>query len=92
LWKYTKEDYAPYAKKEILPLGMFMNEDQAAKNAEIWTSIDNYVTMAMIKFVTGEWDFDKQWDNYVNELNKLGAKDYVKIRQDIYNQKMKNRK
>lgn len=86
LWKATQL-YEPYAKKEILPLGMFMNEEQAAKNSEITKALNDYLTSAIIKFVTGEWDLDSQWSNYVKELEKLGAKEYVKIKQDIYDKK-----
>ena len=37
-----------------------------------------------MKFVTGQWNFDSDWDAYVNQLNAMGAEDYVTVKQAQY--------
>ncbi|WP_291291846.1 hypothetical protein [Enterococcus sp.] len=37
-----------------------------------------------MKFVTGEWNFEKDWDNYVQQLDRIGAQRLLEIRRQQF--------
>lgn len=85
LWTATEKYYAPYKP----PLDMLINSkiyfvpDQARRLSEIRTDLDTYVKNSLAEFVTGVRDpnDDKQWQDYLNELKKLGYEEYISIYQ-----------
>lgn len=49
-----------------------------------YQSIKDETEASFAKFVTGEYDLDKDWDKYVAGLNNLGLKEYMKLLQRNY--------
>jgi len=55
------------------------------------TPILDYVEMMEAKFISGDEPLDK-FENYQNELKKLGVDEYIGIYQKYYDAYMKNKK
>ena len=51
--------------------------------ANISNSVRSYVNESKIRFILGDLSFS-EWDNYVNELNKMGLSDYLTICRKAY--------
>lgn len=58
--------------------------DESAQLSTISTDLDNYVAQARVKFVTGKWNLDSDWDKYQSQLKKIGVDQWVKIRRAQY--------
>lgn len=83
---FTKdsEKYQPECLPALIP-----TLEEAAELPSVSTDITAYAVEARTKFVTGEWNFDKDWDSFVEKMNKMGATRYTEIKQaqyDRYNQ------
>jgi putative aldouronate transport system substrate-binding protein len=53
--------------------------------AELQLAIKDYVVAADAKFITDRKNLDgADWDNYIKELDKLGARRYVELTQKAY--------
>ena len=76
------EDSEKYSAK-LMP-GMIPTAEEADQVSPFLTDSDSYVQEARMKFVTGQWNFDSDWDAYVNQLNVMGAEDYVTVKQAQY--------
>lgn len=76
------EMLAPYIPKEIMPRLSFTIEEQKRKNT-LQTDINTYIGQMQARFITGDESFDK-WDNYVNEIKKMGLDELMKIYQTAY--------
>lgn len=76
------EAYKPYLGEQ-LPILSFTNEE-LDQTAIIKTDIKNYVDEMKAKWVTGQADVEADWAGYVDQLNKMGLADYVKIYSDAY--------
>ena len=51
--------------------------------SDIANSIRTYVDESKTRFIVGDLGFS-EWDNYVNELNKMGLEDYLTICRQAY--------
>ena len=60
----VKEEYMP---EYMLPTFM-ATEAEAAELSTIVTDISTHVEQSRVKFITGEWNFEKDWTNYVQQL------------------------
>ena len=49
----------------------------------IESTINDYIDEATAKFITGEWDIEKDWDSYLNELKAQQADRWVELYQEI---------
>ena len=76
------EDSEKYSAK-LMP-GMIPTAEEADQVSPFLTDSDSYVQEARMKFVTGQWNFDSDWDAYVNQLNAMGAEDYITVKQAQY--------
>ena len=76
------EDSEKFAAK-LLP-GMIPTAAEAEQVAPFLTDSETFVQEARMKFVTGEWNFGADWDNYVQQLNDMGAQEYVTVKQAQY--------
>ena len=86
LYRYTKQMYEPYARKEILPY-MWFDSDIVNEVAELEQNINNYVDSSFARFVAGELDIEGQdWANYVDQLEKIGVEKYVEYFQSAYDE------
>lgn len=69
--------------KEMLP-DFTATIDEANQLSTSVTDIQNFVEQSRVKFITGKWDLDKDWDNYVKQLKKMGSDKLLEIRRDQY--------
>ncbi|MFD1433024.1 type 2 periplasmic-binding domain-containing protein [Lacticaseibacillus yichunensis] len=77
------DDPLNHMPKQVLP-SLQGTVEEANKLSTIQTDMNNYVDQARVKFVTGKWDIDKQWDAYKTQLKKIGVDEWVKIRRAQY--------
>ncbi|SDC18534.1 putative aldouronate transport system substrate-binding protein [Paenibacillus sp. UNCCL117] len=86
LFNETKK-YEPYklAMDKIVPPVFFTNE-QAEELSNLEKSLTDYRTEFFAKTVTGSLDVEKEWNNYLNTLEKMNIKRYLEIYQDAYKQ------
>lgn len=75
--------YDPYTPEEILPV-LRLPQDKLEQRANIFTDLTNYVAEMKAKWVTGEMDVEKSWEEYVETLKAMGVEDYVRIYQEAY--------
>lgn len=64
------------------PNVMFTNEENEERPT-LTTDIDKYVDSTRAKWIT-QGGIDDEWDDYVNQLNKMGLEKLMKIYQDAY--------
>jgi putative aldouronate transport system substrate-binding protein len=62
-----------------------MTQAENDKIASILNPIKTYIQESQIKFIKGDWGFDK-WDEFIDNINKLGDVAYVV---SLYNSKPK---
>lgn len=77
------EDCAKYCPKVIMP-GLKSTIEEGSQLSALTTDMGTYITESRVKFVTGEWNFESDWDAYVKKLQQMGSGDFLKIRQDQY--------
>jgi putative aldouronate transport system substrate-binding protein len=70
---------------KILPTLMY-NVDDAVKNAEVITNVNDYVRQSIAEFTTGIRDInsDAAWNAYLRELNNMGLQQWISSAQATY--------
>ena len=63
---------------------LYYTEEESTQMSTLKTDITNYVKTVKVQFITGELDIDKDWDSYLNEMNKMGADRFLEIEQAAY--------
>jgi putative aldouronate transport system substrate-binding protein len=76
--------YEPHKPKEVYPLNIFMEPQDAQESNRLRTTINDYIKENMALFVTGNKNLDSDWDAYVKGLSDLGLKQYLEIYQKAY--------
>jgi putative aldouronate transport system substrate-binding protein len=74
------EVYAPNLTKDIIPSYWATAED-ASKISDLQTAISDYLTQKTAEWISGQADIDKEWDEYIKQLEKLQLQDYISMRQ-----------
>lgn len=64
--------------------GLFLTEDESLDAANVNTELNIYMESAFAKFMTGEWTVEKNWTEYMNGLESIGAIDLVETYQAAY--------
>ena len=78
LWTETSDDLY------TLPTQVELTTDEASEFSEIWSDLATYANTEVFKFVMGEYNFDSDWDNFVDQLKDMGLEDGVAIYQNAY--------
>lgn len=90
LWNATADYYTAYLPdvKNCYNQLTFYTFDDAREMADIWSTLRDYQREALAKFVTGVSDpnNDKDWEQYLGELENIGYKKYIEIMQNRYDQ------
>lgn len=76
----VKEEYMP----EYLLPNFMATEEEAAELSTLSTDISTFVEQSRVKFVTGEWNFDSNWDDYIEQLDRIGAQRLLEIRREQF--------
>ena len=74
----------PYAQAWGNLTYLSLSEDAQADYADAWADIDTYLADMHAAFVIGDKDIDKEWDNYLATLDKMGLQNIY----DIYTEAM----
>lgn len=70
----------PYFPKEIWPPNLY-NAEQVEIMSTIGNDIGTYINESMAKFIRGDMSFS-EWDNYVEQFNKMGLDKYMEVYKD----------
>jgi putative aldouronate transport system substrate-binding protein len=54
------------------------------------STLKSYVEESMARFITGDMDIERDWESYVNELNKIGLQEYINVSQVAYDRSINN--
>ena len=80
--------YVGFEPDDYLP-PLIMTVEEAEQTADLKTSIDNYVKEHFVRFVTGDLDIEGEWDEYLEELDKLNLAAYIELTQKVYDRQWK---
>ncbi len=83
LYNETNKNYVPYKPKEVLP-PLYMTAEESEEYAGIDFSIMDYLKQTTARFVVGDLDIEKEWNNYLKELDRMGLKKYIELTQKAY--------
>ena len=83
LWNATKNNYEPYINdiSHYYNQNTFYTEEDSAILADIDATLNDYVKQAMSQFVIGDLDIEKDWDQYVKNLEGMRYKERLAIMQ-----------
>lgn len=84
--KYDK--FGP-ADETLVPNLVFEGQDAQAVS-ELTLTIGDYVNQAVVQFITGDMDIDKDWDTYISKLNSMGVDNYIALFQKYYDKYQQN--
>lgn len=74
--------YMPHIPENIIPKITYTEEEREAI-ADMKTSIDSYAYDTAVAFITGNKPLS-EWDSYLEELEKMGLSEYLKVSQEAY--------
>lgn len=84
------EVYDPYVSDTVNPVPeLFFSSEQSEELAKIESSLEDHIEEMEAKFIVGDADLDKEWDEYLETLKNIGLDDYVSIYQEAYDEKYK---
>lgn len=75
-------NYAPPV--ETLVPNMSFEEEEAKVVTEATLTIGGYVNQALVQFIDGSMDIEKDWDSYIERLNSMGVEEYIAAYQRTY--------
>ena len=75
-------DYVP--KRENIIFKIIYNDEEMIGYPEMRTALIAYVNESMVRFVMGDMDLDRDWNKYLNELEKLKYKELLAIDNKAY--------
>jgi putative aldouronate transport system substrate-binding protein len=70
---------------------VYLNERQTAEIKLVETSIVNLINESATRFITGDLDIDKEWNNYLANLKKAGMDKWLALYQEAYNDQFKKK-
>lgn len=90
LYSYSREKMYPYAspRDTVLP-PLIYSEADAERMAELQTTLVEYIGEMVPRFITGDLDVEKDWAQYLRELDAIGLDEYVSLIQTAYDAKFK---
>ncbi len=84
LFQKTQELYEPYGypEYEVPTLRFLEDEEQAYASKRL--AYANYVRQSLVKFITGTWNVDANWNEYLQGLDRLDQKGILALNQKAY--------
>jgi len=86
----TLNKMEPAAPKEYYPT-VWAPKSITEELAQLSTQIQTYVTESTVRFIVGDLDVEKAWDQYVGELKKMGLDRYIQLNQQAYDAQYKKK-
>lgn len=62
----------------------YMNEEDSARLSQLSSPLSDYVKSWVVGFITGSYDIEADWDEYVKGLNDLRIDEYIALNQAAY--------
>ncbi|MCR5557231.1 MAG: hypothetical protein K6F75_06700 [Butyrivibrio sp.] len=81
-WAELYDKYAPPV--ETLVPNMSFDEEEAKIVTEATLTIGGYVNQALVQFIDGSMDIEKDWDSYIEKLKSMGVDEYIAAYQRTY--------
>lgn len=81
LYEETSRNYDIGVHPDVVPFwnGYFYTAEQAEVMSQLSPAINGYTRESFVRFVTGDWDIEADWDTYVSEFDKLNLDQYLEI-------------
>ncbi|WP_320127821.1 ABC transporter substrate-binding protein [uncultured Sphaerochaeta sp.] len=84
LYQKSEELYTPYVHPELeIPTLRFLDDEETAF-ASKKVAFANYARQSLVKFITGSWSVDSDWDQYIQGLGKLDLDGILAINQKAF--------
>lgn len=78
----SSQDMLKYAPKEYVPRRtIILDTEDAEEFAELKTLLSSYIDTAIVQFIVGEKDIEKDWDTYVEELHGYNTDRFLELLQ-----------
>ncbi|MDR1905045.1 MAG: extracellular solute-binding protein [Treponema sp.] len=75
----------PYAADVQVVPPLSYSEDVASRMSRISTPLSDYVKNSFVEFITGKRNLNTDWEDYKQNLERLGYSEYVNTMQTAYN-------
>ncbi|MGT2715195.1 ABC transporter substrate-binding protein [Streptococcus respiraculi] len=86
-----KQTYVPYMNNDSIYPRVFMEEEDLDKLAQIEADMNDYIYRKRAEWIVNG-NIDKEWDDYLKELEKYGLSDWLAIKQKYYDKYLENQK
>ena len=87
-WQLVKSSakYAPYHRYNNFPRFNWADDDITAEYNEYFNLFSDYIYTTSVEFIMGIRDIndDKQWQDYKDELDRMGLSEYIEILKAYY--------
>ncbi len=84
LYSVSKELYEPYAKKDNALPHIKLTKEENDELMTIKVELNKYIKESLTKFMVGSSSIDKDWDGFIQNLDKLQIKKALNIYQQAY--------
>ncbi len=91
LYKETKEKYEKYKVDNGLPF-LYMSEQDTQDSAQLDVLISKAWEEGLAQVIAAGKDVDKEWDTMIDNINKIGLKKSIDLRQKAYDEYVKSTK
>jgi len=91
LYQATINSCFPYIPKKYIP-ELYLSGDAMKKIAQPLNDIKTYVEESIVRFAIGDLSLDKDWDEYVKNIEQIGVQDILNEYQGPYEAYVANTK
>jgi len=85
----TINEFKKYMKLDSVVAGLIYNEQEQEVMRDYHSTILSYVREYFARFVTGDLDIDRDWDAYINDFNRMGLSNVIRVTQSAYDRMFK---
>jgi putative aldouronate transport system substrate-binding protein len=73
--------YKPYLEATPMP-ALWLTEANAKRAADLQTAITDYVKQKQAEWVSGQADIDREWDEYLSQIDRLGLRELLQLKRN----------
>ena len=78
LWTETSDNLY------TIPSTLELTIDESTEYSSLWSDISTYASTEVFKFAMGQYNFEDDWDNFIETLESMGIDRCIEIYQDAY--------
>lgn len=78
------KEYMPYVWKKALPSQFYVTEEKQKRLIELRPEINSYIDQMKARWITGEGDVEKEWDDFQKKLKDMGVDELIEIYREVY--------